>query len=317
VTELPVRTIRLPTPFAVGTVNVHRVGDPPFTLVDVGPDYPPALAALEEALLSGGHGWHDVGRVLITHHHVDHVGLAHVVKERSGAEIVAHSSLVDVLPNLLESMALDEAYASELMLAWGLPPDRVRDAGRLMAGHRRYAHPVAVDRVVDDGDTVDGLRVSHRPGHSESDVVVHDDDRRVAFVGDHLLARISSNALVHRPLGGGPERAVPRALVVYRGSLERSLSDLPDVVHAGHGPPIADSHSLIRERLAEQDRRTDAVLLAIQEGDATVERLIERIWPRLDRAQLFLATSEVLGHVGRLIEQGRAEADQGRRLTAG
>jgi len=312
----PIRTIAVPTPFGVGTVNAYLLGHPPLTLVDVGPNYPPALASLDAALARFHVAWTDIGRVLITHHHVDHVGLAQVVKERSGAEIVAHSSLARLLPNVLEDMKMDEVYAERQMLAYGLERRRVRDVLVLLAGNRRYACPVEVDRLVDEGDVVGGLRIVHRPGHSFSDIVFDDGARGVAFVGDHLLARISSNALLQRSLDGEPELTGSRTLIAYRRSLERSLLDLPAVAYPGHGPRIDDPATLIRVRLAEQDRRTEAVLAAIRTGEETVQGLIDSLWPHLDTSQLFLAFSEILGHLGRLTEQSQVDVDNRRRWVA-
>lgn len=314
--DLPIRPIELPTPFGVGTVNVHLVGRPPLTLVDAGPHYPPALAALEEALASSGHRWTDIGRVVLTHHHVDHVGLAAAVRQRSGAEIVAHRSLADVLPNLVEAMALDELHAERLMLAHGLAAARVRIARHAMAGHRRYARPVPVDRLVDGGDVVGELDVEHRPGHSSSDIVLRSETRGVAFVGDHLLARISSNALVHRPVAGDSEASTWQTLLTYRRSLERSLLDLPGVAHAGHGPRIDEPAVLIGARLIQQDRRTDAIYHAIRNGTRSIGGLIDALWPGLDPSQLFLAFSEVAGHLGRLVEQKRVAVVEPTRLIA-
>jgi glyoxylase-like metal-dependent hydrolase (beta-lactamase superfamily II) len=80
------------------------------------------------------------------------------------------------------------------------------------------AEPLAVTLPVSDGDVpVAGghsLRVLHRPGHSPSDILLYDDGDGLVVSGDHLLGRVSSNALLALPLDGERPRAGrPRPLL--------------------------------------------------------------------------------------------------------
>src|SRR6476469_3640338 len=82
----PIHQLSLPTPFKVGPVNSYIVDTEPLTLVDCGPLTEEAWAALEAGLAA--HGWRvqDIGRLIITHGHVDHWGLAARIVAISGAE---------------------------------------------------------------------------------------------------------------------------------------------------------------------------------------------------------------------------------------
>ena len=62
-------------------------------------------------------------------------------------------------------------------------------------------------------------RVHHRPGHSPSDTVFHDEASGELVGGDHLIKHISSNPLISRPLAGGEPGERPKALVAYLASL--------------------------------------------------------------------------------------------------
>ena len=92
------------------------------------------------------------------------------------------------------------------------------------------------------------LRVHHRPGHSPSDTIFHDEERGVVIGGDHLLAHISSNPLVSRPIGGRsgePGSGRPRALLMYLASLRETLAmEGIEQVLPGHG----EQTSIGRER---------------------------------------------------------------------
>ena len=98
-------------------------------------------------------------------------------------------------------------------------------------------------------------RVHHRPGHSPSDTVFHDEASGELLAGDHLIKHISSNPLVSRPLEGGTAEQRPQALVTYITSLQATRAMDLDVVLAGHGDPVEDHRSLIDERLRLHERR--------------------------------------------------------------
>ena len=86
--------MRIPTPFQVGRVNTYLLEDEPLTLVDSGPNSGKALDELERQLEALGHGIEDLELVIITHQHIDHLGLVDIVAKRSGAEVAALDLLV-------------------------------------------------------------------------------------------------------------------------------------------------------------------------------------------------------------------------------
>ena len=65
----------IPTPFAVGRVNCYLIEDDPLTLVDTGPNSGKALDELERALAERGRRVEDLGLIVVTHQHIDHIGL--------------------------------------------------------------------------------------------------------------------------------------------------------------------------------------------------------------------------------------------------
>ena len=77
-----------------------------------------------------------------------------------------------------------------------------------------------------------------RPGHSPSDTVFWDAERRILIAADHLIGHISSNPLISRPLDGSDER--PRALVNYVESMRKTRAMPAELVLSGHGDPITN-----------------------------------------------------------------------------
>ena len=99
-------------------------------------------------------------------------------------------------------------------------------------------------RVLHDGEELAlrdrTLHVHHRPGHSPTDTIFHDRERRMLLSADHLLGHISSNPLITRPPDGSTER--PQALVTYLRSLEQTREMDVELVLPGprrpdHRPP--------------------------------------------------------------------------------
>src|SRR5919201_5595737 len=85
--EAGIHRLRIPPPFAVGRVNCYLTDDEPLTLVDTGPNSGKALDELEKQLGEHGHSIDDIELVILTHQHIDHLGLVEIIAEHSGADV--------------------------------------------------------------------------------------------------------------------------------------------------------------------------------------------------------------------------------------
>ena len=146
------------------------------------------------------------------------------------------------------------------------------------------------------------LEVQHRPGHSPSDTVFWDEQRRILIAADHLIKHISSNPLISRPLDGssatGPRR-LPESLKKTRSSRE--------IVLSGHGEPITDHVALIDSRFTMHQRRAEKLYRLIAEQPSTGHRLAQALWGDVAVTQAFLTLSEVIGHVDLLVNAEHVE----------
>src|SRR5262245_49254100 len=80
----------IPTPFPVGPINVYLIPDDPITLIDTGPKTEEAIPALRVQLRNLGFIFKDIRRIILTHTHEDHCGLAGVLQRESGARVHVH-----------------------------------------------------------------------------------------------------------------------------------------------------------------------------------------------------------------------------------
>lgn len=314
-----IKVLPVPTPFAVGRINTYLVEDDPLTLVDAGPNSGTSLTVLEAALAQHGRKIEDLERIVITHQHIDHIGLAQILAERSGAEVCALDALAPWLANYGGSMEDDDRFAEQLMLRNGIPKD-IAIALRAVTGQfRAWGSPVQVTTPLADGAQLAFAgrtwRVLHRPGHSPSDTVFLDEATGDLMAGDHLIKHISSNPLISRPLdGSAPDGTRPRALISYLESMRRTRELDVRQVLPGHGEPIDDHRTLIDERLAGHERRVRKIAEIIAEEPRSAFDIAQQMWGNVAVTQAYLTLSEVLGHVDLLLDRGEAvevEDDEG------
>ena len=222
---------------------------------------------------------------------------------------------LDLLAPVLEEFGAhaerDDELAEALMLRHGIPRDVVTALRAVSRSFRGWGGSAPVDRRLADGEELEfagrTLQALHRPGHSPSDTLFWDAERRVLIGGDHLIGHISSNPLISRPLGGRsgePGDGRPRALMIYMRSLRETREMPVDVVLPGHGEPVTEHAKLIDERFALHERRAAKIGGLIAERPLTAYEIAQSLWGNVAVTQAFLTLSEVLGHVDLLIERG-------------
>jgi len=303
-----VHRIAVPTPFAVGKVNAYLIEDDPLTLIDSGPNSGRGLDVLSESIAAHGHSIEDLGLILLTHNHSDHIGLAEILVEHSGAEVGALGAATERLADYDAEAEAEDEFAVELMLRSGIPEEIALALQSLSSTFRGWGAPVQVTRPLADGDVIElagrKLEVLARPGHSVMDTVFWDAERQFGFVGDHLLPHISSNPLISRPLDGSPGRT--RSLVAYLDSMAKTR-ELPEgsLLFGGHGEPIDDHRSLIDTRFSSTDRRKEKLLRLLAGGPRSGYELAQSMWGNIAVTQAFLTLSEVIGHMDLLEAEGR------------
>jgi glyoxylase-like metal-dependent hydrolase (beta-lactamase superfamily II) len=304
----------IPTPFAVGRVNCYLIEDEPLTLVDTGPNSGKALDELTARLAERGHALADLEQIVVTHQHIDHLGLVEILVEHSGAEVAALGAAARRLASFDEDAELEDEFAVEVMLRNGIPEDVTVALRSVSRSFRSWGSHVTVTKPLDDGGVLElgerRLEVLHRPGHSPSDTVFWDAERKILIAADHLLPDISSNPLLARPLDGSSER--PQALATYIESLKETREMPAEIVLPGHGEPITDHAALIDSRFAGSERRKEKIYRLIVERPRTGYELAQALWGNVAVTQAYLTLSEVIGHADLLVNEGRVrEAEDG------
>jgi glyoxylase-like metal-dependent hydrolase (beta-lactamase superfamily II) len=305
--DLRFERIVVPTPYKVGPANVYVFPDDPVTLFDCGPNTP----ATENALMLGlaEHCLHleQIARVVISHGHPDHYGLAPRIREVSGAELyIGRDDAAKLTDN---SMLL---ATGKLLLEQGMPMEELVDMGARERGLGDLRPRIGDLKLLQGGErlAVDGfdLEVLHLPGHTAGHVCLFHRPSGVLFAGDTLLLNISPNPLLEPDPMDPTERR--RSLLEYIETLD-VLGSLPlSRVFPGHGPVIEDPRGLIQEMRSHHRERADALAEMLTDEGRSAWELANQIFSNLEGFDNFLAVSEVVAHIDLLVEQGRAEPVQ-------
>lgn len=283
-------------------------GDDGYTLVDSGWNTPEAFAALEGELREVGVTFSDIRRLLVTHVHPDHYGLAGRIKEVCGAQVIIHQRERD----FIRSRYLEPEQLLERLAAWltenGVPRDEMLDLRSSAMPVRAFVVPVEPDAVLWGGEVLDfGLykfEVFWTPGHSPGHVCFYDRTQRIILTGDHVLPTITPNVSYHPQQMGNP-------LGDYLASLQRLEPLAVDEVFPAHEHAFKDLRGRLREIAHHHHERLEEMLAIIGAGRATAYDVASRVvWtigtydslsPWMQRAAL----SETLAHLEYAVQEGK------------
>jgi glyoxylase-like metal-dependent hydrolase (beta-lactamase superfamily II) len=299
--------IQAPLPH-IRSVNIWLLRGDPLTLIDTGPCTDDALTALESGLRREGLRVEDIELVIPTHHHLDHSGLAATIAARSGARVAALDRVADYGARYAERSAADRSFSRELMRHHGVPESVIEANEGFWDYIRETSAPFGTDVVLTDGDVITAggrdLRVLARPGHSTTDTLFVDEQSATAFVGDHLLAGISSNAEIV-PVAE-PTGSRPRARIEYLANLKRTASMPLDLLLTGHHDSVTNHAGLVSRRFSEHRRRCRRILDVLEHDPAQAYGIAGHLWSaRTVSEQPLLVVWEVLGHLDLLLDDGR------------
>src|SRR5919199_2376401 len=261
--------ISLPTPFYVGPVNVCLIAEDPLTLIDTGPKTKEAIEALREGLRRARFRVSDIRRIVLTHAHEDHCGLAKSLRDEAKDALV----LVHGWETGHRVGRLEYEEHRQLLVRAGVPPEEIELMRRMYEDLRTYADSLEDDEHTELKDEMElefetgSLRVVHTPGHTPGSCSFLREADRTVIAGDCVLKRITPNPILS-PDPVDPTRRF-RSLAEYMVSLARIRSFAPTLVHGGHGDPVNDYEELFNRYLRAIRERQSAVIKLVPRQGAT------------------------------------------------
>jgi glyoxylase-like metal-dependent hydrolase (beta-lactamase superfamily II) len=311
--------LRLALPFRLDHVNVYLIEDGAgWALLDTGLDDATTRAAWE-ALLAGPLAARPLTRVLVTHYHPDHMGLAGWLCARFGLPLLMSQTEYLVSLNIhLDPGALNAEPYRSFYRSHGLDGDTTE---RLLTGGHRYLRMISglprTFRRLIAGET---LRIGSRTfevltggGHAPEQVMLFCPADNLLICADQVLARISPNISVQAmDPEGDPLGIYLRSLASLKRHIPANALVLP-----GHNLPFVGLLSRIDELRAHHAARCRAIEEACRRAPCTAAELVPVVFRRAidDPHQMGFAFSEVLAHVNYLLHENRLHRVPGRRAS--
>lgn len=165
--------ISIPTPFAVGDVNVYLLKGEALTLIDAGPKTREAAAVLKRKLLVLNLTLEDIDQVVLTHHHADHAGLLDEFPKDTA--VIGHpfnEPYISQDPVFIEKQ---QTFFTYLFKRFGVPAD-MESVSLTVKRSYRLSCKRSLTKAVTEGSRIDGLegwKVLETPGHASSHIALY------------------------------------------------------------------------------------------------------------------------------------------------
>ena len=310
--------VPLPIPFPVGPANAYLFTDPEPTLVDCGVDTDESWDALVAALAEQNLTIADIRRVIVTHAHVDHMGMAGCIVGQSEALVYIWEGIARWANDVEAMWTRRVEFLHQLLHQYDLP-DLQRDS--ILKGMGRVStiwSPVPADRVrtfsLSDRLTIGPWQwdVLYMPGHSNTQTCFFQPETGQFLAADMLLP-LTPAPVLEAPLNGSMARepSLPRLFESYE-----LLYNMPiQQVYPGHGEPFDDHRALIDRQRARIELRKAECLALVQAGNDQLGDLLNVMYAHHPETARFTGLSTLVGYLDLLLDDGsiREEIIEGKR----
>lgn len=304
--------LRMPLPFKLDHINLWLLEDgDEWVIVDTGICRDEVKRAWED-LFTGVMAGKTVSRVIVTHFHPDHAGLAGWLTERFDAPLImplAEWTFGRMVWLDGGDYSLDQFRA--FYRRAGFSAEMMESVSRRVSGYKNVVAPIpaSFDRIC-DGDTIrvggKSWRMIVGRGHSPEHACLYCEEANVLISGDQVLPRISPNVSVW------PQEPNGRPLGLYFESLTRIGSEISSdpLVLPSHDWPFYGLQARLDDLIAHHHERLDETFGVIDSTKTGVEVLRQLFNRPLDEHQTFFAIGETLAHVYHLVDEGRIKSSQ-------
>jgi len=298
--------VKVPLPFSLKWVNSYIVPETDgVTIIDPGLGTSGAKELWADTLAEEGLGWDDIKRIVLTHQHPDHYGLAGYMQERSGAPVYMTERSHAYTQRLWgEGSRFPEALR-RLYVLHGMPGEIMNRIEDNLDGFAALVSPQPKVEYIAAGQRIQlGQReweLIDAPGHAYGALCFYQPDIRWMICGDQVLPRITPNVSVVPDEEEDP-------LETFLASLKELRAY--DVAYAlpGHRDPFTDFKGRIDELIAHHARRLDKMAELLKQEPGTAFALCETLFGnrlRDNPHNLRFAMSETLAHLYFLEREGR------------
>lgn len=301
--------IEIPIPFHVKVTNCYYIKDSAPTLIDAGLNTRKGLQVVRSEIEKLGGSLSDIRRIVLTHGHIDHIGLAGKITEISGADVYLHElDRNKIIRGTAEQINLKREEFFRFCISAGVPDNLFETSIEVMlCRYRKFVCPLFRENILKGNEILSfddfQLEVVHTPGHTAGSICLFDREPGVLFSGDTLLEKISPTSqpepFISENLNGCG------CLERYQSSLERIKSMPLKRILPGHGPCFGNHEKQVVRILAHHLKQREDIMLVFRSIRnecrksrwSTLFDIAKQVFPSLSTANVFLCLYDIYGHL--------------------
>jgi glyoxylase-like metal-dependent hydrolase (beta-lactamase superfamily II) len=302
-----VELIELDTGSPVGGINTYLIFGEKLTLIDTGSNLEKNWGLLTKALEERQLTIFDIEQVLLTHHHIDHVGLLNRILEVNPIPVFGHPNNKPWLLPDKQFVEWHHEFFQQFLSEFGVPAE-LNKAGKEFFEKLQplSCHNVELALELNEGDAIPGLsewQVFETKGHAQSHISLYRKKDQLWIAGDHIIKHISSNASIEPPLSRNQERVKP--LIQYMENLKKCANIPTSTVLTGHGSQITNLSELVSKRISDIDQRAARIKEIIKKTNKSGFEIVNELFSKKTvKEQLILVVYETAGHLDLLLDRG-------------
>ncbi|MGJ9383140.1 MBL fold metallo-hydrolase [Salipaludibacillus sp. CF4.18] len=274
------------------------------TLIDAGLETSDCLDALVDTLNRNGLTIKDLTEIILTHHHIDHVGLVDQVVSLHPIPVYVHPVSIPRLKRDNDFLEMRIDFFANLYEQMGCDESGWKQINYLKQSLENNKHNfIQANLTPLKNNRINDFDIIHVPGHAPDQIALYDKTRNWLISGDLLINHISSNALVE------PDHHGKRmfTLIDHMNSLKKCQSLPIETVFPGHGILIENPIEIIQKRLDSVVGKAVKLKTLIQQGHSTADDLAQAFYKKSYEKQFSLVMSEIIGHLDYLEVEGEIE----------
>jgi len=309
---------RMPLPLPIPTlshINTYLVkGDNGYLLIDTGWNTKESFNSLKKQLADNGIDGQEITRIVVTHVHPDHYGLAEKLKNLFGATLAFHHLEKDFIETRYVNMDELIQELGQWLHRNGVPPERLAELQKASLPMLKFVTPTMPDTTLYGGEAITcgdfSFEVMPTPGHTSGHICLYEPDKKILLSGDHILPTITPHVGLHPQSGSNP-------LGDYLDSLNRLKTLEVDLVLPGHEQPFTGFYERIEGINLHHRLRNAEIMGAIGYESKTAFQLTTEItwlhdvkgvgWHKLGNWDKRMAILETLAHLEAMRAKGELE----------
>lgn len=272
------------------------------SLIDAGWNNEACWNALNDCLRLNGYTLTDLTEIILTHHHIDHIGLVNRIVSQHPIPVYTSPKSIPRLKRDQDFFAMRIEFFRNLyreMGCGGTGDKQIAYLNKVFWDNKNNFLQAEIREITEQH--LFHFEIIETPGHAPDQLAFFDAKENWLFAGDLLIEHISSNALVEPDTSGNRIPTVSQHMNSLRKCMEMDVQ----LVFSGHGNLIENPNALILKRLARMESKDERLIELIQTGISTANELAVSFYKNIYHEQFSLVMSEIIGHLDYLEANGK------------